>query len=292
MSDVTETVVTPETSASIEASESNVPSESPQEIQESTNPQEEVETEVEVKPSQDEQEDLFTKRFAALTKREKKLVEERAKMKELENRVKEYEGIKEQGVAKALEAFGFSIDDVINYALGEDAEAFKEPVDPNEQLRKEFEEYKQSIEQKEQDAIKARQEAEQKQIDQAITNHKDAIAETISKNSEKYELIASQGQQELVWEVTEAHFNETGEILSIEDAADKVESYLEAEVQKLLKLKKFGKKEVEVEQPVKDTKVPESKTLTSNLTSSTPIKESTVSHEDSLKKAAELLKWN
>lgn len=244
-----------------------------------------------------DQEDIFASRFAALTKKEKKLVEERAKIKEYETKIKEYESIKEQGIAKALETFGFSIDDVINYALGEDAELVKEPVDPNQQLREEFEAYKKSVEEKELEAQKARQEAQEREINQAIDSHKQSIADLLSQNADKYELIVTQGQQELVWEVTEAHFNKTGEILSVEQASDMVENHLEKEVEKFLKLKKFNKQPVK-EEPVKDTAKSiqtnySSKTLTNSQTPTSRVTyEVPKDRDDSLKKAADLLKWN
>lgn len=279
--------VVSEVSASVEGSNESV---------DNTGGIESTEASAEQQPEVD-QEDVFASRFAALTKKEKKLVQERAKIKEYESKLKEYESIKEGGVAKALESFGFTIDDVINYALGSDSESVKEPVDPNQQLREEFEAYKKSIEDKEAEKIKARQEAEEKQIQQAITTHKDSIAEYVSQNADTYELISSQGQEDLIWEVTEAHFNETGEILSIENAANMVENHLEKEVEKLLKLKKFNK------QPVNEEKVEDkpssiqssysSKTLTNSQVPTSKITyEAPKDREDSLKKAAELLKWN
>ena len=278
MSEIKETLVTPETSSPIVGEQSSKVQEQPEQ------PEQEAKPEV-------DKEDEFTKRFATLSKREKQLREERKKIKDYEDKIKQYESLKEQGVGAVLESFGLTMDDVINHALGSDAESLKEPVDPNQQLREEFEAYKKQVEDEKQAKLDAQKEAEEARINKAITDHKDGIAKHISNNPDKYELIASQNQQELVWSVTEAEYEKSGKILSIEEASDKVEAYLEEEVRKLLKLKKFGNLTQKQEEQLNEIQANQSKTLTSSHTVSTPVREKAMTHEESLKKAAELLKW-
>ncbi len=231
-------------------------------------------------------EDMFAKRFAALSRREKQLLEEKNKAKEVESKWSEIEAAKKAGVMKLLEYHGLSIDDVINEALGEEN---KPEVDPVDKIRQEFEEYKQAQEDKLAEEQRKIEEENQNSIQKAIDNHKQAISSHISQNLDKYELINSQGEQELVWEVTEAHFDEYGEVLDIEQAADKVEEYLENKVKELLKLKKFSDRE-----PVQDKDLgkKESPTLNSRYSNSeVPVTEKTLTREESLKQAASLLKW-
>jgi hypothetical protein len=257
--------------------------------QEPSIPQEETEnTEVVAQETSGSQEDLFTSRFAALSKREKKIIEERAKFKEVEGKFKELEAIKEgKDPLKALEYHGYSLDDVIAHALGEDN---KPEVDPVEQMKQEFEAYKKSQEDKVEEERKAREEQNQNSIDEAINNHKQAIDSHISQNADKYELINNQSEQELVWEVTEAYFNEHGEVLSVEDASNKVEKYLEDQVRDMLKLNKFNNlKSEQMQDNILGKK--ESPTLTSDHTPSTPVSTRTLSYEESLKEAAKFLKW-
>ena len=51
----------------------------------------------------------------------------------------------------------------------------------------------------------------------------------------QYELIQANEANDIIYDVIEEHYNETGRILDIEEAAEAVESYLEEEAEKLLK---------------------------------------------------------
>jgi len=235
-------------------------------------------------------EDLFASRFSALSKREKRMVETQAKIKEQEARFAEMEAAKQGGAMELLKYHGLSIDDVISHALGEDAP--QEEVDPNQQLREEFEAYKKGIEDKEAERLAETEKKNQDSIERAINEHKQTISSHISQNPDRYELINSQDEHELVWEVTEANFNETGEVLSVEEAADKVEAFLENKVRELLKLKKFGSQESE---QIKDKYLgkKESPTLTNRYNTQTvPVTQKGLSREQSMKQAASLLKWS
>ena len=96
----------------------------------------------------------------------------------------------------------------------------------------------------EENAQKAEEEAYQNTIDGAILAHHHLITHHLSQNVEKYELIQLQGEQDLVWEVTEAHYDANdGEILTPEQAADKVEAYLEKKIRDAMGLKRFEAKE-------------------------------------------------
>ena len=230
--------------------------------------------------------DMFAKRFAALSRREKQLLEEKNKAKEVESKWGEIEEAKKAGVMKLLEYHGLSIDDVISEALGEEDDT---EIDPVDKIRQEFEAYKKEQEDKITEEKRKLEEENQNSIQKAIDNHKQAISSHISQNLDKYELINNQGEQDLVWEVTEAHFDEYGEVLSIEQAADKVEEYLENQVRDLLKLKKFSGRE-----PVQDKDLgkKEAPTLNSRYSNSeVPVTEKSLTREESLKQAASLLKW-
>ena len=231
-------------------------------------------------------EDLFASRFNALSKREKKLVEERAKHKELETKLSGMDEAKAAGVLKLLDYHGITLDDVIAEALGDEG---KPEVDPVDRVRQEFEEYKQAQLDKEAEEKRKQEEQNQNSIDEAVNNHKQAIDAHLSQHSDKYELINSQGEQELVWEVTEAYFNEHGEVLTIEQASDKVEQHLEAKVRELLKLKKFSERE-QIQD--KDLGKKETPTLNASYSNSpVPVTEKYLSREESMKQAASLLKW-
>jgi len=63
---------------------------------------------------------------------------------------------------------------------------------------------------------------------------------TIEKNPDAYELIIAQEAQSKVWDVIEAFFWETKEILDPDVAAEHVEKHLHAQAEKLLGTKKFS----------------------------------------------------
>ena len=236
-----------------------------------------------------ENEDLFTSRFAALTKREKRMVDAQAAMKEQEAKFNDMNSAVEGGAMEILKYHGLSIDDVISMALGEDAP--KEEIDPNTALRAEFEAYKQSIEDKEAERLADIENKNQSSIDDAINAHKQTISSHISQNPEKYELISNQDEHELVWEVTQANFDETGEILTAEEAADKVEAYLEGKVRELLKLNKFNTNPQS--EQIKDNNfgTTETPTLTQRNTTQSTTGQRALTREESLKQAAANLKW-
>lgn len=252
------------------------------------------------KDSSPDNDDEFVKRFNALSRKEKQLAEERAKVKAWEAEQAKYQQLRESKDPMAvLESFGISPDDVVDALLGGSSEEEDNtPSDPAEALKKEFEDFKRQIEEEKQRKIEEQQTRQQEEEQAIIDNHKKTIDSFIQENSDKYELITARGEQELVWDVTEAHFNEYGKVLTIEEASDMVEQYLEQEVQKLLKLKKFsnltksGQEEVNEkvlqEKPITTTLVND---LNSNSSaSSTPKRQMT--REQLLREASKKLVWN
>lgn len=242
-------------------------------------------------------EDLFTQRFSALSRKEKKLLEEQAKIKEVQSQLDTINSIREaKDPVKALEFYGLSVDDLVNAVLGEESEP-EQQLDPVEALKKEFEEYKQSVEQEREAKKQKALESQEQEIQQVINSHKQTIDSFIKDNADQYELIHSQNQSELVWEVTEAYFENHGKVLSVEEASNMVEKHLEDEARKLLALKKFSPKVEQNEVPVKDNKVAPRKFVTTTLTnnhSSSPIQttiKKPMSREESLREAAKQLKW-
>lgn len=85
------------------------------------------------------------------------------------------------------------------------------------------------------------QEAEDRKKDalaaegKAVTNFKDEIGNHLKNNSDRYELIDFEGAHELVFDIIDEHYNRTideqtgvGNVMSIAEAADRVEKHLEA----------------------------------------------------------------
>ena len=245
----------------------------------------------------------FSSRFAALSRKEKHLQEQAAALKAQQEeiaRYKELETSAKENPLELLSKYGLSLDDIISASLGDDAPA--PTVESQiEKLRAEIEGYKTEQQKKEEEAIRQQKEAFQNSINEAIAAYQAQITDHLSENVEKYELINLQGAQDLVWEVAEAHYEATEEVLTPEDAAGKVEAYLEEQVKKAMNLSRFkaqpttqetdsGSFNVEQARP---TEKPKSHTLTSEyVQQAVPSEAPTgLSEEESKRRAASMIKW-
>lgn len=94
-----------------------------------------------------------------------------------------------------------------------------------------------------------RQESERKAQEQAqareaqvIQEFKSEIQSFLKSKAETYELTALYDSADLVYDTVEEYFNKTSKVLSIPEACDLVEKYLEGQVEKSLKTKKLSSK--------------------------------------------------
>lgn len=259
------------------------------------------ETPAQPAPEEDPQ---FSSRFAALSRKEKYLQEQQVALKAQQEQYDAVEALKAKGKENPqaiLEHFGITLDDLILSSLGEDAP----PATPESQidlLRAEIAEFKAAEQKKAEDKEAEAQREYQSSIDEAVTSHQLEITNHLSQNVDKYELINLQGAQDLVWEVTEAHYDANGVVLTPEQASDKVEEYLEEQVRKAMNTKKFGTKPETQEKSSdpfiaeqdKPAEKPKSHTLTSEYVqqAAPSDKPSGLSVEESKNRAAALLKWN
>lgn len=270
---------------------------------------EEVETEAK------KQEDDFSSKFAALSRREKSLREKEsaidAKLAELEQRITSLQAPKEPEVAPepaqlpleyrlkrdplgTLKELGLSYDELTNLALNDGK------LSPEAQLdlmRQDIEQKYSGELQQLREELKAKEERlEEEKFNETVNNFKGELTNFVN-DTDKYELIRANDAVEVIYDVIEQHYSDTGRILSKEEAADQVEEYFEQEVEKLLKLNKLKNKfgapqtapPVESPEPRQIQKAP---TL-SNAHSATASKPSRhLSRDQSVATAASLLKWN
>lgn len=253
---------------------------------------EKAQVEEPAKPEVKKEDEPLSVRFAALTKREKNLQEREKQIKEMESKFKNFELTKEtvrKSPKEALESIGLSFEDF--------TKAYLDQLDGKE--------HKPSVEDKVQELyakIEAKEQAEREREEQAkkdaeaaaIENFKSQVKEFVAKDVEKYELINEAGLYDEVFNVIEEYYNETGEILSTEKAAEHVENHLYEEGQKLLKAKKFAPKVPEPEKPQEKSSL--STTLTNKQTPATTVSSvvgggKLLSNEESIARAAALLKF-
>ena len=160
-------------------------------------------------------------------------------------------------------------------------------------IRSELEnDYKSKFEELE-NRLQEREEAEvEAKYENAKHNFMSEIENAVASD-EKYELINSSNGEELVYNVIEEHYNETGNILEIDEAAQAVEEYLEAEVEKMLRLNKVSSKLGRVAEEPFEPRRQSSPTL-SNAHSAQAYKGASKKLDDeaSMYEAAKLIKWD
>lgn len=248
-------------------------------------------------PAQEQKDDDFSARFAALSRREAELVERERAIKEAQS----FQRKEGESALEWLARNNIQMDDILaeTYGVEKPEPTAEEKIAT---LQSQIEEMKAQKEREREEAEKAAQMADQNRINEAIENHKKSIISFTTEKADHYELINALNQQEMVWDVTEAHYNKTGEVLTIEQASNLVEAELEkAYVDKFSKLNKFKKVfEPKVpeksEEPLWTTEPVEqpkrqSVTLTSDLVPQTSPKQERLSVEESKKRAAALLEW-
>jgi len=197
--------------------------------------------------------DKFASKFAALSRKEKALRERESeyesKFEEMERKLSEYEDKNKEpevdwehmlrnNPLKALEEAGLGYDKLTELALNDGR------LTPDMQMaamREEIErDYKRKFEDLE-ERLSAKEEAEQEEYYNHVQdNFQNEIGDFVKQNGEDYELIGASEAEGLVYDVIEEHYNESGRILDLKEAADAVESYLEEEAGKLMKLKKMS----------------------------------------------------
>ena len=256
-------------------------------------------------PQEESSQDQFASKFAALSRKEKALRDREAdyesKFEEMERRLAEYEAQSQEPEVdweqllrrdplRALEEAGLGYDKLTELALNDGK------LTPDMQMaamREEIErDYRRKFEDLE-ERLHAKEEAEAEEYYNSVQeNFQYEIGNFINENNETYELINASEADTLVYDVIEEHYNETGRILDLKDAADAVESYLEEEAGKLMKLKKLsGRLDYNPEELFE----PESQVTLSNDHAAQVVHENAqrmLSTEESKARAARMLQWD
>jgi len=228
------------------------------------------------------QDDKFASKFAALSRRERGVLERETALKEAEKTYQDYLETKKQARVnplKALEALGLSVDDVVQHAL---------TGKPDE--RRVLEDYEKRIKDAEESSRKRVEELEKKLQQRDVDAYRYSAIEKIKAAGETYEILNKGGNYGLVFEIIqEWHDSDDhkGEILPLEKAAEMAENYYEKEIsekfkgtKKLRKLLGFEEEVQAAPQAPHEKAVPsqaadaiaqvtgKTNTLTNNLTAS------------------------
>lgn len=253
--------------------------------------------------------DEFADKFMRLTRKERALQqaqsELKTKMAEIEKMKAEYDGFLsrksklKENPFDALEMLGVSYDDLTQALL-----SHGQPVDKLTELEKKLAAFEERENQKKEAEQSAKQQELEATRQKTVEGFKDNLAKFIDTSD--YELIKANEAAETVFEVIQAHYEETeklgsAKLLSFEDACKLVEEHLESQLPKLLGLNKvkakFGPQEDKssTQAQVTQPRASGSTTLTNAMRAST--EPATPQHrrpseEERFKAAASLIKFS
>ena len=250
------------------------------------------------------QEEKFAAKFAALSRKEKAIrqreVQLNQQMQELQQRLQQIEEQNKQVESykqipdrlkkeplKVLNESGLTFEQLAEMVMN-DGKPTQDMV--LNEYEKKFMSKVQELEKKLAD--KEAKEQEDK-YNQAIAQFQGQLTDFVAK-TEDYELIRANDSVDLVYQVIEEHFNETGEILSNKEACDAVEEYLLEEAKKLVDREKV-KKLLQPQTPSKSAAIPgKSSPTLSNAAAAQATKSAArlLSDEESKAEAAKLIRWD
>ena len=248
---------------------------------------EQVEVPQEV-PQAEAKPERVSDRFAFLARKEAGLVKAKQELKsqydalaqqraEIEAIKKEIDSVKarkssyRQNPLAMLEDHGLSYKELTDYILNNNTVSTESQIkalqDKLESVEKQRELDRQEAQEKAKRAAEEREAA-------VITEFKSEIGNFLGREKEKYELTNLYDSADLVYDTVEEYFVKTNKVLSIPEACDLVEAYLEKQVEKSLATKKLSTKlprPTEPGQPIaKPTSEPRKTLSNSQYTSSTP----------------------
>lgn len=237
-------------------------------------------------PTPEQKEELSSDRFAHLAKKEAKLQKEREALKterdamlkskqqyeDVEKRFRQFEELKAKDPIEAMKLAGFSDSDIFNFYVK--AEEAKKTADTPEARGAAAAEGKIKEFEKKQADQAAKEKADSDKV--IISRFKAGISKTVVSDKDKYEYCNYNGPlaEELIYNTVEAILQDSGEIISAQEAADLVEKFYEDQDKAMNTLKKRGYKPPQESDSTQEPTPAPSKTLTNRVAptvASTPI---------------------
>lgn len=258
-------------------------------VEEQEEPQEEQE-----KPEQQRQMkfSVLARKEAQLNRERERLKAERAKIDAELAAVKEFEAKRAKAKLNPIEALsqlGLTYEEVSEYVVNGNKPTVSAEVqsvrDEIDRMRKEQEQAREEAEKLAQQRLEQEREAILHQFNQ------DAI-DFVESNASKFEYTIANDGAHYVPEIIEKHFFKTGELLSIDKAAEIVEAHFEGIAERVAKAEKFKAKtsskakptstvaSVPATQEVAATQTKRPATLTNSMTASAPAQVTTTSRSE------------
>jgi hypothetical protein len=218
--------------------------------------------------------EVLIRREQAALQSERRAKEQLTQSQTMLEKIKEFESAK-ANPKKALELLGLNYDELTKSLL---ADGTIPPEVEIKKLKDEFGAYKQTQEEAERKRLEDLKKQALDQETQAVTNFKSEINTYINDNASRYELTIFDGHIDEVFDLIDKHFDRSGKVMKIAEAADKIEEFYEkreVERKKLAKIQSLwgAVPKGTLAQAVKQEKTPSQKpeTLTNNM-SATPSK--------------------
>lgn len=161
---------------------------------------------------------------------------------EREARMKEFDSVKTGNSKKALDLLGMNYDQLTQSVL-KDGEI--PPEVQIKRLEEKLEQYQSSLSKRDEEAKLQAQAMNQRQEQKAISDFKDEIGSYVKENSGRYEYTIYENAEEQIFKEIDEHYGKTidpdtgvGVVMSMKEAADKIEEKLEQKYIKARELKK------------------------------------------------------
>jgi len=249
----------------------------------------------------------ITKKFSALAKKEKQLRQREAELKSMEAKLAEsnkpqaapeevpLDVLIKNNPLEALKKAGYSLEDILSIMASGDSM----PKEITERQEKDKLQAKiRDLEEKLENVVPTFEKSQaEKEHAQVINTYKSELKTFVAADPDAYELVIANNAYDTIFDVIDTHYGETGKLLSEKEAADAVENYFYEEAMKLSNHKKLKKMFQPDSKDGSESEVGSHRqnVTLSNRDSSTSVvgdTERKLTREESLQRAAALLKWN
>jgi DNA-binding transcriptional MerR regulator len=186
-------------------------------------------------------------RFALLARKEQDLLrkqqavrQQQAQLARQAEELRAFEQAKKQALLNPLDALkqlGLTYEQITEFVLNDN-----KPT-PNAEVmsvRQELEEFKRAQREEQEKLLEQTREMQTREQQAIIESFREEVGEYVSQHAETYELTNLYGGANLVSDVIEEHFKQSGKLLTIPEAAKLVEEHYEELARKAQQTKKFA----------------------------------------------------
>lgn len=186
-------------------------------------------------------------RFALLARKEQDLLRKQQAVKQQQQilaqqaeQLRAFEQAKKQALLNPLDALkqlGLTYEQITEFVLNDN-----KPT-PNAEVmsvRQELEEFKRAQREEQEKLLEQQREMQTREQQAIIESFREEVGEYVSQHAETYELTNLYGGANLVSDVIEEHFKQSGKLLTIPEAAKLVEEHYEELARKAQQTKKFA----------------------------------------------------